>query len=335
MLTLGAARNARRLKQISGVCTTSDDFRDILNDVVQVLMERGSWWNTLRVLRGCIYNGCITWPRQVGTVLAMNRCGQSIPPKNQWYDFDAVLPEHVHHWNRCGVLPCSADIALADRGTSPVFNQIPCLLPKFLRFYITEASDVGKTITIFGKSGGIEVVTTRSDGTVQPGLVVSLAIPFVTTSIAFDSVDRVIKDATDGPVYGYQFDGINIFPLAVYAPTETLPDYRTSKIESIGCVNNCASWPSQISAFVKLQFIPVVHDDDEVQIDCIEALALGIQSIKLSDAFDSAGAEGMMSRAVHVLNLQLRNKLPIDQIPVNFAAQGTAHLSRRKIGLIT
>lgn len=334
MLTLGAARNARRLKQISGVCTTSSDFVDIINDSTSALMDRGSFWNTLRRMRGCIYNGCITWPRQVGTVLAMNRCGQSVPPKNQWYDFDAVLPEHVHHWNRFGAFPCAQDLALVDHGTSPVFNQIRCLLPRYLRFYITEQSDVGKTITIFGKSAGVEVLTTRSDGTIQPGLVVSLAIPFVTTSIAFDNVDRVIKDETDGPVYGYQWDGLNLDALATYAPGETLPDYRTSKIQTTGCTTSCDSWPSQISAFVKLQFIPVVHDDDEVQIGNIEAQALAIQSIKLGDAFDSAGAESIMARAVHVLNLELRNKLPIDQIPVNFSPQGTAHLSRRRIGLM-
>ena len=80
--------------------------------------------------------------------------------------------------------------------------------------------------------------------------------------------------------------------------------------------------------------MPVVHDDDEVQIENLEAQALSIQSIKLSDAFDSDGAEKMMARAVHKLNLELRTKLPIDQIPVNFSPQGTAHLSRRKIGLI-
>jgi hypothetical protein len=267
-------------------------------------------------------------------VLAINRCGNSIPPKNQWGDFNAVLPEHVHHWNRFGTFPCAHDFALVDRGTSPVFNQIPCLNARYLRFYITEPSDAGKTITIFGKSGGIEVLTTRSDGTIQPGLVVSLAIPFVQTSILFDNVDRIIKDVTDGPIYSYQWDGANLFPLATYAPSETLPDYRTSRIESTGCVTNCAVFPSQISALVKLQFIPVVHDDDQVQIENVEAQALAIQSIKLSDAFDSAGAEQMMARAVHVLNLELRTKLPIDQIPVRFAPQGTAHLSRRKIGLI-
>lgn len=334
MLTLSAARNARRLKQISGVCTTSIDFVDILNDAVSALMDRGSWWNTLRVMRGCIYNQCITFPRSVGAVLAVDRCGHSIPPKNQWFDFNAVLPEHVHHWNRFSNFPCAHDFALADRGTSPVFNQIPCSLQRWLRFYITEPTDIGKTITVFGKSQGVEVQTTRSDGTIQPGLVVTLAIPYVQTSVAFDHVDRVIKSVTNGPTYSYQWDGINLFPLATYEPSETLPEYRTSRIESTGCGTNCNSWPSQISAFVKLQFVPVSHDDDEVQIDNLEALALGIQSIKLSDSFDSGGAEAMMSRAVHILNLSLRTKLPIDQIPVNFSPQGTARLEKVRIGMM-
>jgi hypothetical protein len=334
-LTLGAARNARRLKQISGVCTTSSDFVDILNDSTEALMDRGSFWNTIKVLRGCIYNNCITWPRSVGTVLAMNRCGQSVPPKNGWYNYDAVLPEHVHHWNRCGAFPCASDLALVDGGTSPVFNQIPCLNPRYLRFYITQPSDVGKTITVFGVDGnGLDILTTRSDGTIQPGIVLSLAIPFVQTPILISRVDRIIKDETDGPVYARQFDGAHLFDMATYGPNETLPDYRTSRIQSSGCASNCNQWPSQISAFVKIQFIPVVHDDDEVQIENLEAQALAIQSIKLSDSFDSQAAETMMSRAVHVLNLQLRTKLPIDQIPVNFSPQGTAHLSRRKIGLI-
>jgi len=278
-------------------------------------------------MRGCIYNQCIAWPRQVGTVLAFDRCGRSSPPKNGWADFDAVLPEHVNHFNRFNTFTCAHDLALVDRGTSPVFNQIPCLLPRFLRFYITQPTDIGKTITIFGRSAGVEVLTLRSDGTIQPGLVVSLAIPFVQTSIAFDAVDRVIKSVTDGPVYGYQFDGINQFALATYAPSETLPDYRTSRLN---CGQTCC--PSHIAAYVKLEFIKATRPDDLILIDNLDAVALGMQSAKLSDAFDSQGAEGMMQRAVHELNLDLRNKLPIDTVPVRFQPFGTASLNRQKIG---
>jgi hypothetical protein len=81
-----------------------------------------------------------------------------------------------------------------------------------------------------------------------------------------------------------------------------------------------------------LEFVKATRPDDLILIDNLDALALGMQSAKLADAYDSQGAETMMARAVHELNLDLRNKLPIDQIPVRFSPQGTAHLRRQKIG---
>jgi len=316
-----------RINRISGVCAGSPDWYQLLNDATRQLMRRGNWWGTVKILRGCIYNNCLTWPRTTGTVLALD-AGGSIPIKNSWYEFNAVLPEHVHHWNRFGRFNCNCNLALVDNGTAPVFNQIPCLLLRYLQFYITQPSDAGKTITVFGVDGnGLDILTTRSDGTIQPGIVLTLALPFVQTPTPLQRVDRIIKDVTDGPVYGFQFDGIHQWPLATYAPSETLPDYRTSRVS---CGTACC--PTQISAFIKLEFIKATRPDDLILIDNLDALALGMQSAKLSDAFDSQGAEAMMARAVHELNLDLRNKLPIDTVPVHFSPQGTAHLRRLKIG---
>jgi hypothetical protein len=148
-------------------------------------------------------------------------------------------------------------------------------------------------------------------------------------------VDRIIKSPTVKYIWGYQFDGANRYPLAVYQPSETLPEYRTSKILSSGCGTNCNNWPSQIEAFVKLKFIPAKAPDDLILIDNLDALALGMQATKLSDAYASQESEQMMSRAIRDLNLDLRDKLPIDQIPVRFEPFGTASLNRRKIGNMT
>lgn len=326
MLTLAQAKTSR-LNRISGVCSSSPEFLQYLNDAEDALLERGNWWGSLKVLRGCVYNSCLVFPRQVSTVLAFDSCG-SIPPKNQWFSFDAVLPEHVHHWNRHGFFQCASNMALVDSGTTSVFSQIPCLNDRYIQIYITDPSDVGKVITIFGVDGnGLEILTTHSDGTIQSGIEIVLALPFVQTPMLIKRVDRVIKDVTSHPIYLYQFDGSRRFPLAIYQPSETLPEYRSSRITG---GHTCC--PSQISALVKLQHVPIINDDDLVIIDNLEALALAIQSLKLSDAYDSAGAEGMMSRAIHSLNLQIRNRLPIDTIPVRFAPQGTAHLRRQKIG---
>lgn len=332
MLTVSEAEDSR-INRISGVCAGSDDWYQLLNDATRQLMRRGNFWGTVKVMRGCVYDGCLTFPRAVGTVLALNRCGASIPPKNQWYSFNSVLPEHVRHWNNFRTFPCAQDLALVDRGTTPVFNPIPCLNDRYVQIYITDLDDVGKKITIFGIDGnGLEIITTRGDGTIQPGLVMTLAIPFVQTPILIRRIDRVIKDPTSRNVYMYQFDGANKFSLATYEPSETLPEYRTSKIQSSGCGSNCNQWPAQIDAFVKLKFVKVSRPDDLILIDNLDALAIGMQAIKLNDAFDSQNSEVMMSRAVHEMNLDLRDKLPIDEIPVRFEPQGTAHLARQRIG---
>lgn len=331
MLTVAEAKTSR-LKRIAGLCPDSQDFIDILNDATSELMTRGDFWATMKRMRGCIYNGCITWPRAVGTVKAFDRCG-SAPPKNHWFGFDAVLPGDFEHWRNTGSFLCARDMALVDHGTSPVFNQIPCGTNRYVRYYITDPADVGKTITVFGIDGfGNEVITERADGTVQPGVVLTLAIPYVQSPMLFRRIDRVIKQPTVRPVYGYQFDG-NLWPLSVYQPSETLPDYRTERLVWSHCpTTNCQQWPSQISALVKLQFIPVENDDDQVLIGNVNALFYAMQSIKLGDAFDVAGGGSLMARAVRELNNELREKLPDDQIPVRFKPWGTATLERQGIG---
>lgn len=311
----------------------SQDYLDLVNDGTRELIRRGSWWTTVKTLRGCIYNGCITWPRAVGTPLAFNRCG-SAPVKNLWYQYDAVLPNSFHHWWNNRQFLCAHDLALTDQGTSPVFNQIPCGQNRLLRYYITDPADIGKTITVFGIDGnGQEVIMQRSDGTIQPGEVITLNIPFSQSVNLYRRVDRVIKSPTVRPVYGYQFDDTNLFPLSYYQPAETLPEYRTSRLLMSQCPQqNCDQWPSQISALVKLEFVPVQNDDDHILIDNIDALAMAIQSIKLGDAYDPNGRDRIMANAVRELNLELRTKFPIDQTPVHFKPFGTADLRKSAIG---
>ena len=198
-----------------------------------------------------------------------------------------------------------------------------------------QPTDEGKKITIYGiDSNGQVIRSERSDGTFQDGVELTLAIPYVQTTFLVRRVDRIVKDLTDGPVHGYQFDGATLYDLAHYEPAETSPSYRQSKIVG-GCntaANTGGCCPSQITALVKLAFIPVQYDGDEVQIDNLDALAMAMQALNQNDNFDSQQSEVMMARAVKELNLELRQRLPIDQTVVNFAPYGTARLNRVMVG---
>jgi hypothetical protein len=328
-LTVAEAK-VSRLRRISGLCAGSSEWFTILNDTTRELMRRGQWWNTVKRMTGCVFNNCLVWPRQVGTLLALNRCGHSIPPKNHWYGFDSVLPDDVCKFNN----GCWGDIATVDHGTTPVFNQIPCLNDRYIRIYISQPTDAGKTITLFGiDTNGQVIRSQRDDGTFQDGIVLTLENPFVQTPYLIRRIDQVIKDPTDGPIRMYQFDGATLYDMAMYDASETVPEYRQSKImAACGPTSGCCQ--TQLTALAKLNFIPVQHDDDIILIDNVDALAIGMQSLKQSDAYDHAGAETAMARAVHTLNLDLRSKLPIDQIPVKVNYFGVNPTVRTRIGQV-
>jgi len=336
MLTLGEAKNSR-LRRIAGVCPDSPEFLELVNDATRMLMKRGNFWATVQRMHGCIYQSCITWPRYVGTILAVNSCGNSIPPRNHWYGFSAVLPEDVLGQGRCGDR-CWGNVAIRENGTSSVFNQIPCLNDRYLRFYPSQPTDVaaGRTITIFGIDGnGQTIRSQRSDNTFQDGVVLPLAIPYVQTSFLVRRVDRILKDQTDGPVRGYQFDGATLYDLASYDAAETAPDYLQSSILSGCAVNNRACCSAQITGLVKLAFVPVMFNDDLLGIENVDALAMMMQAIKQSDSYSAEEFQKQQALAISDLNAELRDRLPLDSTPVNFKPFGTASLNRQRIGRMT
>lgn len=334
LLTLGEAKASRRLKSIAGACSSSQQFIGLVNDATRMLMNRGSWWATVQNITACVYNKCIAWPRHVGTVLAVNVCNRAMTLQNNWYQFMPLDGDTVRNYVNCG---CRGGMAVMNDGTSPVFQQIRCGDEFYIRAYPTRQADVGNYITIYGiDSDGQVVMTTHADGTYQEGEELTLAIPYVSTSRTYREVTRVEKDETEGIVRLYQYDATNdvLLDMAYYEPTETSPAYQVSKIVGMGtcgCSTSCDGL-KRISALVKLQFVPVVNDKDIIQIENIDAVAMMVQALKLSDQYDVKTKQAMEMDAVRELNLELSNRLPINQIPVNVMPFGTASPDRHGIG---
>lgn len=350
MITLAEAKASSRLRRVMGSCSGTDDYIDLLNDSVRMLVNRGDWYGTVAKVCGCVYNGCVVWPREVDTVLAINQCNNSVPVHNHWFRFDRVERADILDFWACGM--CGR-VNGVQGNTSPVFNPINCKTGTggaYLRFYPSQPSDAGKTITVFGvDSNGQTLRSQYPDGTFQDGIVVSLSIPYgqLTTDNSTSNVPtirhitRILKDITNGPVHAYQYDPINDGPgeilrdLASWGPTETDPQYQTTDLRGYSwaaCVSGC---PVQISALVKLKFIPAVYDNDVIIIDNLDAIAMMAQSIKLGDAYDANQKRQMEFEAVRELNLSLRRKYPLDQLPVELTPFGTALPGRSAVGRMT
>lgn len=343
MNTLATCQASSRIQRISGLCPTSAEFIGLLNDAVSMLVNRGDFYGTVKKIRACIYGGCITWPRQVAVPLAINRCSRTTPLHNHWYEFDRLAgTDLLHYWHlgNCG------QIHGLQGNNSPVFNPISGadgVTGVYLRFYPTQQSDVGKMITVFGiDSNGEELRSVYNDGTVQDGIAFPLGLPFATMPASDRNVStmrhvtRIIKDVTDGPVYGYQYRASDdrLLELGRYEASETLPDYQTTTLGGGWC-STCSGQPQMISALVKVKHIDVVNPNDLVVIEDMEAIALAMQSLKLSDSYDMQQKKAAEAEAVRALNLELRKQLPLDQIPIELSPFGTALPSRAGIGRFT
>ena len=333
MITLAEAQASRAIR-IAGACPTSQDWINLLNDATRELLKRGDFYGSIQFNSVCVYGDVVTWNRRVGTVLAVDSNCRSTIPQNFWNDWvppgDDQIRDRWRFWHRHG---CGTVIT-SQLGQSPVFHQLNPNEPQYIQIFVSNQLDCGKTITLYGINDQNQpVITRRPDGTTQPGEQIVLGIPYSISKVMYRRIDRVyINPATVGLLNVFTFDPVLLqnLPVAVYEPGEVSPMYQQSRVPNN---RRCCGTPMMVSAMVKVQYVPVQYPSDLVQIDNLDALALAMQSVKHSDAYDHAGAEAAMARAVRDANYQLRDKFPLEQTTVSFRPFGTATLNRLYLGM--
>jgi hypothetical protein len=318
----------------AGLDVESCDFLQYCNDAVEQLMNRGNFWATVQPMRACVRDRIVTWPREVGTLLAVNHCDYPSEISNHWFEFMPLDTAHVRDACAFNLQGWAGTLMTESSNTSCVFNPIKA--EGFtLRFFISLLSDVGKTITVYGVDVNGQIIrTTRTDGTVQDGVQLVLASPYVETPMAVRHVTRIAKDVTDGDINAFQWNvaGGFLLDLAKYQPTERNPEYITTRVTGArnGYDCNCLR---QVSALVKLNFVPFRYDNDLVQIDCDAAIRDMVLAIRKKEQGAADWPEYEKS-ALYELNKQVQNKFPLEQFQVSFRPYGSARLQKRMRGFI-
>lgn len=343
LLTFAEAKSSR-LQEVAQACSSSDEFRSLLNEATEGLMNRGDFVGTLIPIHVCVRNGCVTWPRYVKKVRRINRCGDSIRIGNLWYDF--IDHEVYNGWgnswgwgnegwigNFNGAYGCNS--SMRNQGRFPTYSDVTPSAPRYLQAYCLCQADVGKTITFFGLDNNLQPLQTHNpDGTWSDGITLTLAIPFVRSSVTLGRIDRVSKQVTSRRVPVYAFDPVNNVEedIAVYEAGETDPNYERDQIHGAGAsCNSTSKCTSSIAALVKLQFIPVVADTDLVMISNVRALKFMIQAIKLEEGGQDDKAEIKIRKAVQELNLELEDNYPQDQNSVDTGFMGGSYAGFQKM----
>lgn len=303
MLTLLEARQGP-LKGVAGACTNTPEFRSLVNQATRQLMWRGDFKGTVVPIRVCVSSGCVVFNRYIAEVREMRICNIPSPVQSMFGEF---LPSCG--WRGC----CGSEVKFCQWGQIPVFQDV-LGDNRLIRAYPRVQADIGKVIRWFGTDNyGQTLRSSNGDGTYSDGVPITLSIPYGSTNTFVRSTSYVIKDETEGPVnvYGYNTVTDKLEDIAQYEPRDTLPSFSRYKLSGCGdCVKS-------IVALVKLRFIPVAVDTDLVLIDNEDALEMMVQSLKYRQAGDIASARASIIDAVEILNRQLEDSQPDDNIPVS------------------
>lgn len=317
LLTFQEAR-ASRLVEVAQVCATSEEFRQLLNEVTERILLRGDWPGVLVPMAFCLRSGCVTWPRIVGNIRGAKMGCRQVHVSNAWgYGFLDGASSWSRQWANCG----GHDVTLINIGHAATYEDIKGENKK-VRFYIDCLEDVGKEIVLrdFIDSNG-QPLKEKVDGVWKYQKTLTLANQYVSTSEDIRTFGRVhLPDDLQCRVRVFAYDTVDdtLRDLAVYDPGETDPWYARSQIKGscsgFSCNESCSGITNFV-ALVKLQFVPIVNDDDLVPIANIGALKHGFQAVRMEESDNDAGAVAKWALAVKELNLQLRDESPDWTVP--------------------
>lgn len=267
-----------------------------LTDAVALLSNKGINDPLVGELELCVCNGCITLPRDVGTVLGVNVRGQPTLLQDQWFGY------HINGPGTSGCTPCSPNSY--ELGQVCTFRD-----PSEAAYLVAEveyAADNNKKLRVFAKDeNGNPIWTPGPDGKLYEGFLVPLIFGFSQRNPdvpAISSIYRISKEATKGFVklYATTTAGAAQTLIGHYAPDETLPQYRRVRVGG----------KTSVRIKYKKATLRIASMSDFINIDNYEALRLACRAVKfrLEDAVEQA--RKFEDEASRILSEETESKRP-------------------------
>lgn len=298
-LTYADLKAAVDWAQVTNLCVTDSRFLQYLNQALPRLMNRGGYVGMFQKYAICTAGNFITLPRQFKTVEVMDVCKYPVQIRNRWFEFLENGPGRVTSQTDC------AGNNTYDRGRGFAgFSDLPYAQTK-IRLVPTLGADAQKTVTIRGTNSAGDYVLTNS-GNID-GEKMVLAFPHVDSTTIWGKQEfrTVLKDKTKGFVKAYAYDwandpgATNLTQLALWEPSETLPDYRRYEVPLITSIKKCSSCQGAVDydcadvsviVMARLQFIPIENDLDILPLGNVEAIKLAMLSVIKFERNDFDGA---------------------------------------------
>lgn len=285
-----------------------------------------------------VLDSCVVLPGCVQTLLGVRACGRPVALENEWYRLTPGFNP------QCWVdgSNSSWNLWFEYRDNVPSFQQLSQATPVTLRVFTNSSRDYGKKIKFIGYDKNGVWVRTVQNSVMQDGEVVVLATPFADTVTSWASITAVIKDETEDSVRVFSDPNNTNRPFGLYHYWETRPSYQRWKIVGHrGLSENQCCPTNQVTARVKLQFIPVKYDDDLFLIQNRQAMEYAVQAMKaiddgnnvLADALLYGDRNNLRIGAIPLLEQELRSNGG-DRFTGNVQIPGTRAMRRVMCGFV-
>lgn len=320
---------------------------EIVNEAQQRLVfaggEAGWWGSWARTVFNVdtVAAPHITLPRNIARLINLDVCNRPVRIQNEFYEFlEAGIG--LQPSTGCGSsLGSNCNLLETyDRGMFPTFSD---LVPpnKRLRFYITDAIDIGRRVLVQGTDQNGTTIYSLDGVDEVTGIYVSFTQPFVDTPFDISTLTGLQKDFTVGQVKVFEVDtvtGVSRLILTM-EPSEEVAGYRRYFLNGLprNCCDptNAGTTTVQVTAMAKLALIPVAVDSDYLAISNLAALKEECQAVRFGENDDSTSAgqsELHHRKAIKLLNGELIFHLGKSMPAISFAPFGTAHLRNQRIG---
>lgn len=213
-------------KKIIGQCDDAHLFRQ-LSDAVTLIANKGEFEGWKGWLDICTNGGtCVTLPREVETVLAVNIGGKPTLGKSLLFNF---------HLNGPGDCTEDCNWEWQDQGGwHSTYRDL--LIPAKLVAYTSTTADNNKSVIVHGFDSAGHKLRRQVSGVWRDGYAVPTLYGYAIPDAQAPLVARITgveKDVTVGPVRLSTIDDSGPtggLTLGVYEPDETLPQYRRIKL---------------------------------------------------------------------------------------------------------
>jgi hypothetical protein len=234
----------------------------------------------------------ITTPNDIARVIVLDVCQTPIRLRNGFYEFlefgTGLQPRPTSCLSGAQGQACNngSTTQAYERDVVPTLTD-QTISPATIRIYPSDAGDVGRRILVQGADQNGNTILSVDTTTQQAilGEYVTLKLPFVDTLNQFSKVTGFLKALTVGQVQIFEVDPVTAAQSQISAmePHEVTAAYRRYLINGLPlqCCNG-TSGIVQVTAQVKMDYVPVMSDSDYLIIQSLPALIEECQSIRYS-----------------------------------------------------